>query len=72
MNKHHPVLGIYHGPTDEEIKAEVCVYSLMRATQDLFELPPDQLESEIDDLELAHARLSQLIQRICNGPHHAM
>lgn len=54
-------------PTDEEIRPEVCVYSLMRATQDLYELPPQNLKSEIDDIELAHARLSQIIQRITHG-----
>ena len=65
MNYHE--LGKYTGPTDEEIKPAMFVNCLMRATLDLSELSADQLKSEIDDIELAHARLSKIIQRICNG-----
>ena len=47
-------------------KQEMAVRDLLSATQTLLNMSGDQLKAEIDDLELAHARLSTIIQRICN------
>lgn len=65
MNYH--TLGKFLGPTDDEIKPAVFVNALMRATLDLSELSGEQLKSEIDDIELAHERLSKIIKRVTNG-----
>ena len=67
MNKHHPILGEYHGPTNDEIRTAMHTRDLMSATLSLSELPAEHLKAEIDDIELAHARLSKIIQRITNG-----
>ena len=47
-------------------KQEMAVRDLLSATQTLLNMSGDQLKAEIDDLELAHARLRTIIQRICN------
>ena len=49
-------------------KQEMAVRDLLSATEMLLDLTADQLKSEIDDIELAHARLSTIIQRITRGP----
>jgi hypothetical protein len=53
--------------TPKQLAVEMAARDLMSATQSLQEMPADLLKAEIDDLELAHARLSKIIQRICNG-----
>lgn len=63
----HPVLGKYVGPSNVQIRTEMSVRDLLSATETLIEIPAEQLKSEIDDIELAHARLSKIIQRITNG-----
>lgn len=65
-------LGKYLGPTNEEIRTAMSVRDLMSATLSLSELPGDELAKEIDDIELAHARLSKIIQRVCNGEHDSV
>jgi hypothetical protein len=61
------VIGKYRGPTNDEIRAAMHVRALVSATDSLLELSADQLKAEIDDIELSHARLSKIIQRITNG-----
>lgn len=48
-------------------KAAMMVRDLVSATHELVNTSTALLKSEIDDIELAHARLSMIIQRICNG-----
>ena len=48
-------------------KQEMAVRDLLSATQTLLDMTSDQLKAEIDDIELAHARLSKIIQRITRG-----
>lgn len=52
---------------DPPIKAAMHTRDLMSATLSLSEMPAEQLKAEIDDIELAHARLSTIIQRITRG-----
>jgi hypothetical protein len=60
-------LGEYTGPTNAQLSAAMVTRDLMSATLSLAEMSPALLKAEIDDIELAHARLSKVIQRICNG-----
>jgi hypothetical protein len=48
-----------------EVISAIAVRDVLSATDTLMEIPADQLRCEIDDLELAHARLSKIIKRIC-------
>ena len=66
MKHEHPVLGKYLGPSNDEIRTAMSVRDLMSATLSLSEMPVEEVRKEIDDIELAHARLSTIIQRICN------
>jgi hypothetical protein len=50
-------------------KQEMAVRDVISATQTLLEIPTEQLKAEIDDIELAHERLSTIIQRITRGTH---
>jgi hypothetical protein len=59
-------LGEYLPPAPT-LTAAMITRDLMSATQTLVEMSPALLRAEIDDIELAHARLSKVIQRICNG-----
>lgn len=59
-------LGTYFGEPRAD-KSEMAVRDLLSATETLLDMTGDQLKIEIDDIELAHARLSTIIQRITNG-----
>ena len=64
MNYH--TLGEYQGDPRPD-KCEMAVRDLLSATETLLDMTGDQLKLEIDDIELAHARLSKIIQRITHG-----
>lgn len=53
-------------PKPEDVKAAMAVRDLMSATLSLCELPSDLAKCEAHDIELAHARLGNLLSRIIN------
>lgn len=60
-------LGKFLADRPPEMRPEMIVRDVLSATQSLMAMSADRLKSEIDDLELAHARLSKIIQRICGS-----
>ena len=62
-------LGRYLGDPkpSAEIQAVMAVRDIMSATLSLSNIPTEHLKGELNDIELAHERLSEIIERITRG-----